>query len=225
MYKIELHLHTKYASVCGRLGAHELLARYAAAGYSGLVVTDHFNRETFEDIPAIAARPPHERADAFWEGYRRMRDAAPAYGLQIYRGAELRFDGSENDFLLFGFDEALLADYDAILRMTPAEFSAYRRGSGALFIQAHPYRDGSTPVDPRILDGVEVCNTHPQQNNRNRSAFAFARANPQLLRIGGSDCHDAPHAARGGILSPTLPSSDKTLPTLLTSRSYTVIQP
>ena len=41
MYKIELHLHTKYSSGCGQMSAQELISGYKAAGYAGIVVTDH----------------------------------------------------------------------------------------------------------------------------------------------------------------------------------------
>ena len=44
MYKIEPHLHTTHVSRCGRLEAKEIVAGYKAAGYSALIVTDHFNR-------------------------------------------------------------------------------------------------------------------------------------------------------------------------------------
>ena len=47
MYKIELHLHTKYSSGCGQLDEKELISGYKAAGYSAIVVTDHYNRDTF----------------------------------------------------------------------------------------------------------------------------------------------------------------------------------
>ena len=48
MYKIEPHLHTTHVSRCGQLEAQEIVAGYKAAGYSALIVTDHFNRTTFD---------------------------------------------------------------------------------------------------------------------------------------------------------------------------------
>ena len=57
MHKIETHLHTKIVSKCGWLSPEELIAGYKAAGYDAIVVTDHYNRTTFEYL-GIDTRAP-----------------------------------------------------------------------------------------------------------------------------------------------------------------------
>ena len=57
MYKIETHLHTRYVSQCGWLDAEAIISGYKAAGYSGIVVTDHFNRTTFDYLGIDPAGP------------------------------------------------------------------------------------------------------------------------------------------------------------------------
>ena len=89
MYKIEPHLHTTHVSRCGRLEAKEIVAGYKAAGYSALIVTDHFNRTTFEHL-GIDPAGKSDRIGAFLEGYRRVREEGERQGLRVFKGAELR---------------------------------------------------------------------------------------------------------------------------------------
>ena len=109
MYKIETHLHTTYISHCGWLGAQALMKAYSAAGYAAICVTDHYNRECF-DYADIDLTAPGSKTDAFLLGFRRLQREAKKYGILVYEGAELRFDGSDNDYLLYGFHHELLAD-------------------------------------------------------------------------------------------------------------------
>ena len=116
MYKIEPHLHTTHVSRCGRLEAKEIVAGYKAAGYSALIVTDHFNRTTFEHL-GIDPAGKSDRIGAFLEGYRRVREEGERQGLRVFKGAELRFDECENDYLLYGWADELLAEPEEIFRM------------------------------------------------------------------------------------------------------------
>ena len=104
MYKIELHLHTKYSSGCGQMSAKELIDGYLDAGYDAIVVTDHYNRDTYR-MKNIDTTVPGDKLTPFLEGYRKMVEEAEGRGIKIYRGAELRFDGSFNDYLLYNYPD------------------------------------------------------------------------------------------------------------------------
>lgn len=41
-YKYELHCHTDEVSLCGKVPAGEIAEMYRQAGYSGIVITDHY---------------------------------------------------------------------------------------------------------------------------------------------------------------------------------------
>lgn len=107
MFKIETHLHTKLSSTCGRLSPREIVAGYKAAGYSGLVLTDHYNRDTFQYLN-VDLSGNDNKLEAFLTGYRQLVVEGQRQGLKIYRGAEVRFDGSVNDYLLYGYSDELL---------------------------------------------------------------------------------------------------------------------
>ena len=221
MYKIETHLHTVYSSRCGHLDAETLVERYQKKGYHGIIVTDHFNRYNCDWRNADYSRPDHP-IHLFQESYRRLLEAAKPHGMKIYKGAEIRFDGSDNDYLLIGYPDRLLYDADRIFKEGLEAFSRQCRQTEALLIPAHPYRCGCTPADPRDLDGVEVLNRNPDWDNSNHLAVKFAQTHA-LLQTSGSDCHKPHQIGNGGILCDTLPEDDAALLTLLRSGRYSLI--
>ncbi len=225
MYKIEMHLHTKYASGCGKMDAGQIVDSYLAAGYSGIVVTDHYNRRT-EWHPKMA-ESTKEALWGFTEGYSKVLEEGKKAGLKVYRGAEIRFDENNNDYLLYNYPDWLLADPEGLFAMGLERFYPLAKEAGALLLQAHPFRDTChppcIPMDPRFLDGIEVCNANPRHDSHNDLALAMARANPQLIRVSGSDCHQAEDVGLGGILCEELPKDEAALAALLRSGNYTLI--
>ena len=221
MYKIETHLHTSHVSRCGYLDAGALVERYAAAGYGGIIVTDHFNRITF-DYLGLDPAGPGDRVGAFLDGVRRMEEEGARRGLRIYKGAELRFDECENDYLLYGWPDELLSDPEAVFRMGVAAFAPLARAAGALMFQAHPYRHGCTPAIACYLDGLEVRNLNPRHESHNDWAERYA-AQFGLARLEGSDCHQSGDEARAGILVEELPGDSGAMAELLRAGRYTLI--
>lgn len=221
MYKIETHLHTVYSSRCGHLDAEAIVTGYLKAGYHGVVVTDHFNRTTCKFL-GIDYHNPLNAPSAFLEGYYQILQEGERRGLRVYKGAEFRFDGSDNDYLVFGYDNRILADPDGTFRSGLPALSSVCRADGALIIQAHPYRNVSTPADPAFLDGIEVLNRNPDWNNHNDWALSFAEKH-NLLQTSGSDCHTPRQIGLGGILTDILPESDSDFVRLIRSGKYTLI--
>ncbi|MBQ6465692.1 MAG: PHP domain-containing protein [Oscillospiraceae bacterium] len=221
MYKIEPHLHTTHVSQCGRMEAADIVAAYKAAGYSALIVTDHYNRTTFDYLD-IDPAGNSDRIGAFLEGYRRVKAEGEKCGLRVFKGAELRFDESENDYLLYGWRNDLLAEPDKLFRMGIAAFAPIARAEGALLIQAHPYRRGCTPAIACYLDGVEVVNNNPRHESYNARAREYADEFG-LIALSGSDCHRPEDVARGGILIDKLPSDSMQMARMLRSRNYQLI--
>lgn len=221
MYKIETHLHTVYSSRCGKLDAATLVEAYLEKGYHGIVVTDHFSRTTCEYLGVDATRK-EDMVEPFLRGYNKLREEGERRGLRIYKGAEFRFDGSDNDFLVFGYPDELLHDPDTTFRRGLTAFYPRCKAAGALLIQAHPYRDCCCPVDPRYLDGVEVHNRNPNRENRDAPALEYARTYG-LIQTSGSDCHKTFQIGNGGIVTDILPHSDAELVALLRSGAYTLL--
>lgn len=223
MYKIETHLHTTYISYCGWLGAQALLTAYSAAGYAAIAVTDHYNRECF-DYADIDLAAPGSKTDAFLLGYRRLKREAEKYGILIYEGAELRFDGSDNDYLLYGFHHDLLANPDTVMKEGLEVFYPKAHADGAFLLQAHPFRKKCTPAPAALLDGVEALNLNPRHDSNNALARAYAQEH-HLIATAGSDCHRPGDEGVSGILSKTLPKDGFAFADLLRSGNFSLIEP
>lgn len=213
MYKIETHLHTTHTSKCGHLTAPVLAKAYKEAGYDAIAVTDHYNRDTVKylDLDLTCTDGLLEK---FLDGFHRMEDACGELGIRVYKGAELRFDECDNDYLLYGWPDELLRDMPRNLKMSVVEFSKLAREAGALLIQAHPYRKKCTPAIACYLDGVEIRNGNPRHNSHNGRAEAYAREFG-LIATAGSDCHQPEDVARTGILMPRLPQDEAALVRML----------
>ena len=222
-YKIETHLHTPIISPCGRLTPEQLVEGYLQAGFSAITVTDHYHSDAFHH----AGIDPEgkDTFHAFLEGYRAVCRAAEGTPLRVYYGAELRFRGCGNDYLLFGFPEELLQNPQEVWAMGIVRFSELARSAGALLIQAHPYRTGCRIADHRFLDGVEVLNMNPDHlhHNDNHKTLAYAQRWPELIRTSGSDCHQTHHLGRGGIIADWLPKDDHEFAQLLRSKNCELI--
>ena len=221
MYKIERHLHTNHVSKCGHLSAAEIVKGYADAGYSALIVTDHYNRTTF-DFLGIDPAAPGDKLTPFLDGYRRVREEAEKVGIRVFRGAELRFDECDNDYLFYGWLDDVLAEPEEVFRMGIAGFAPMARAAGGLIIQAHPYRRSCTPAIARYLDGVEVRNMNPRHDSHNDRAEAYAEEYG-LIRTSGSDCHRTEDIGLGGIVTNYLPSDVLSMTRLIRSRRFELL--
>lgn len=195
--KIDLHVHTSEISGCALLSGEETVRLYAEAGYDAIVVTNHFasyNKRRFEAAG-------FDFFAKYREGFALAEEAGKRYGLKVFCGYELRFNENENDYLVYGMDEATASDCDTIFAMDPRSFSAFAKERGILFYQAHPFRNRMTVVRPDYLFGIEVKNGNPRHDSRNDIAAAWADRHSHLHRIGGSDCHEREDVGIAGILT------------------------
>ncbi len=225
MYKIDLHVHTKYASGCGKMDAESLVRSYINAGYSGIVLTDHYNRVTLWYPKKL---PLGSDLHGFLEGYNLVKEVGDSLGLKVYRGAEIRFDEAANDYLLFNYPDELLVNPDSLFEMGLEKFSQLMHQTDAMIIQAHPCRSSSIPAchpaKAAFLDGVEVFNACIGNINNNPDALKFSEANPSLIRTQGSDCHRPEGVGLAGIGCEYLPRDDAELVKMLHCREFSLLE-
>ncbi len=224
-YKIETHLHTTYVSRCGWLGAQAIARMYKECGYDALCITDHYNRTTFDYIEQDLSKHKIDVYQDFLLGYRRVKKEAEALGIRVYEGAELRFDGSENDYLLYGFHHELLEDPETVISEGLEAFAPKYRADGALLIQAHPYRAKCNPMPAELLDGIEIYNASPRHNSHNELAHAYAQEHGLTIMTSGSDAHRPGDQGRSGITADYLPKDSFEFAQLLRSGEYDLIIP
>ena len=185
-YTTELHAHTNPASFCGDFPANEVVDFYSAAGVNTLAITNHFNSE-------LTLGNLKENIKKYLEDYHLAKESAKN-NINVILGIEIRFDGSNNDYLVFGIEENDLPFYAELTPYGIENFYKQAKNERNVIIQAHPFRKGVTLAPTNSIDGIETYNLHPNHNQRNALAIQHAKKN-NLLVTGGSDFHHVTHHA------------------------------
>ena len=219
MFKTELHCHSSDISDCARVDADCIIKKYTEAGYSSLVLANHFNTFT---LNRWGAKSWEEFVRMYVGAYEKLKEKASGK-LNILLGMELRFDMNVNDYLVFGVSEEFLLNNPGILTMNPESFHKLCKENGLLFIQAHPFRNSMTVVRPDCLDGIEVFNGHKGHDSRNDIARIWAEKF-NLIMTSGTDFHYDYAPANAGIITDEEITSMEHLIGILKSSSYTLIQ-
>ncbi len=194
MYYYETHLHTAPVSKCGKAGVEETLKFYKELGYDGVFVTNHFLNGNINWDKTL----PYADGVAFYfSDYEKALEAGRKIGLKVFLGVEITpIRGT--DFLIYGLDKQWFLDHPEIMDMPCKEQLQFMMDSGALVIQAHPYREASyidhIRLFPRNVHGVEICNAScPDQENLMNKAYAEHYG---LIPVAGSDNHHGRNAKR-----------------------------
>lgn len=223
MYLIDTHVHTAESSNCGRVPAEKQVEYYKGAGYSGIVITDHF----CPGKPNLEKSPSEKWSDCL-DAHEKGFLAAKSFetpDFRVYYGMEIRFKGSDNDYLVFGADRAFFDAHEELTEQEDAAyFSSLARSEGMAFYQAHPFRNHMVIVDPGLLDGIEVYNGNSGHNSRNDIAEMWAEKY-HLRRLSGTDCHTRWMASPGGIFLERLPKDEKELASMLLNNEYRLRTP
>ena len=91
-YKYETHCHTSEVRACAVSTAAEMVKSYAKAGYSGIIITDHFFNGNSNIDPAL---PWEKKVDLFCLGYENAQKVANNLNLDIFFGWEYTYKGTD----------------------------------------------------------------------------------------------------------------------------------
>lgn len=195
LYQYETHLHTTEASACSMCSAAEHVRNYKEAGYTGIIVTDHFfngNTSVPYDLPW------EERVELFCKGYENAKAEGDRIGLFVFFGWEAGFDGT--DFLIYGLDKQWLKEHPDILSWSVEEQYRQVHRDGGYIVHAHPYRVRpyikEIRLYPESVDAVEVLNVGNRNNDFDRRALLYARKH-HLPETAGTDAHGKGEALSG----------------------------
>ena len=197
MFKTETHIHTAESSACGKLSAEELVKRYHNAGYQTLFISDHFQKRTFAALGDVTWE---EKVEHFLKGYRVAKKAGEKLGMHILLSAELQFNNTHNDYLLYGFNETFFKAIPNMLDMSIESFYPYAKKQGVTVIQAHPYRDNKCTPTPEFVDGFEVHNSNPRHENFTDRTIELATKYHKPMTA-GSDTHRLEDVALSGVMT------------------------
>ncbi len=197
-YKYDIHVHTSETSSCGKVRAKDLAGLYKAAGYHGIVITDHYYGGFFNKLKA---KSWSDKIDLYLEGYRIALEEGKKQGLIVLPGIEITFPENSNDYLVYGIDEKFLKENKELFNLGLKGLRDHIKGTGFVLVQAHPFRPFMIPADPSLLDGIEVYNGNKRHDPRNHLAYDYA-LKYGLRMVSGSDFHREEDAGMGGIIVP-----------------------
>ena len=206
-YLYETHMHTSEGSACAHNTGSEMAKAYAEAGYTGIIITDHF----FYGNTAVDRKLPwSEWVEKYCLGYEHAKKEGDKLGLQVFFGWESGYQGTE--FLIYGLDKQWLLEHPEIRDATVAEQFRLVHEGGGIVCHAHPFREASYISEirlfPKYVDAVEGVNAshssfakrslqHPEYNER---ALAYAEKHNFPLTA-GSDQHNT-DMVWGGMVFP-----------------------
>ncbi len=194
-YRYETHMHTAESSACACSTGEEMARAYREAGYTGIVITDHF----FYGNTAVDRKLSWSAwVERFCLGYEHAKKCGDEIGLQVFFGWESCYKGTE--FLVYGLDKEWLLTHPGIRDATVEEQYQMVHEGGGMISHAHPFRE--EPYIPEIrlypeyvdaVEGVNATHTSPESFAHrnpvfNERALAYGREH-KLALTAGSDQH------------------------------------
>ena len=224
IYKTELHCHTSEVSPCAHMTGEETIEKYLAAGYTSLVITNHFDACRVGGPMNYKVRYDtyEEQVIRHYEVIREIRELA-AGRINIIDGFEMSTYHSGNDYLVFGMTEEETLSKN-LFSLSMEDLKKHINALGCLIIQAHPMRRGMTIVDPDLVDGYEVYNGDLEAMKYNEVAYHFAlvAGNGKKILTVGNDHHLREEPLRAAILTDVPIEDAKQLVSVLKSGTYSL---
>ena len=78
MFKTELHCHSKSISACARVSNEDIIEKFTKAGYTSLVLANHFNKDTQGFLGC--AESYQDFVTAYLKGYEDLKKDAEGKG-------------------------------------------------------------------------------------------------------------------------------------------------
>ena len=212
-FKTELHAHTSPASSCSDIPAEDVIKNYAQIGYNSVVISNHFHSKM------KYADNKEQAIEFFLSDFEKAVQAGKEYNINVILGCEIRFDENSNDYLLFGIDSNFLDSAFDYFDKGIEKFSEFFRNKERVLIQAHPFRNGMTDINPAFVDGTEAFNMHPGHNSRVAVSARHAAEHNHIITC-GTDYHHVGHHGMCALLTKTEIKNSFELAKVLHSRDY-----
>ncbi|MCM1128059.1 MAG: PHP domain-containing protein [Lachnospiraceae bacterium] len=203
-YLYETHMHTSQASKCADSTGREMAEAAKAAGYAGVIITDH---SWYGNNCIDSSLPWEQWIGMFGKGYEDAKRWGDENDFSVFFGYEANYDATE--FLIYGVDIEWLTAHPQIKTASVKEQYEMIHSAGGLVIHAHPFREAGYISEirlfPEYVDGVEAVNAthscHLSVHHNNPEfdvrARAYAREH-HLPMTAGSDVHST-HILGGGM--------------------------
>lgn len=189
---LDFHVHTKGISHCCRKTANEVYEIADKNGYDGLIITNHYASDYYTE----------ETYDKWIEQYisewNLCRELGRQYGIKTFCAVEITVDYNPKvHFLIYGIDEKFLRKNQHLGKLSQKQLYELTNKEGCAFIQAHPFRNGTTVQAINHLDGLEI-NCHPLSGNSYADKLQKIAKENNLSITVGCDYHGDIYRPKGG---------------------------
>ncbi len=226
MIKLETHLHVRGGSHCAVAKPSQIVSDYLAMGYGGIVVTNHYNPQSFFEYEGANQK---QKLDFYFSLVKGLRKEAEREGIKVFFGAEITADtddGSFQEFMLYGFEEELLYNNKPLFCYDQKGLFELAEKNNLFLYQTHPFRSTSVGVvktgDPKFLHGAEAFNGHKWHFNDNVKANEFCERY-DLIKMSGSDYHNFGQSVNAGIYIPDDISTNAQLKNYIMKNDFKLI--
>lgn len=180
---IDLHAHSSGISKCCRIPYTEVIDRALAAGLDGIVLTNHYQNSYVCDGKLT------EFVEAYIAEYVRAAAYGETVGCKVLFGIEVTMElYPKVHMLIYGVEPDFLRICPTVFDCTEKALYALVKAHGGILVQAHPFRGGTTVLDPAYLDGIEI-NCHPKYKTTEQERLTAIAAEHGLLVTVGGDYH------------------------------------
>lgn len=206
MFLCDLHCHSSGISKCCRIPFKRVIDEAKQAGMQGIVLTNHYCKEYLANIAY------ETWVDKYTKEYEQAKAYGNSVGFRVYFGVEvtMEFD-TRVHLLIYGITPQELKENPNLFNMSLLELSVFCRKKQYVLIQAHPFRGGTTVLDTKYLDGVEI-NCHPAYGDTYSDEIIRIAQNNKIAVTCGCDYHgDVPYRPKGGVFLPDTIQTSKDL--------------
>ena len=215
-FKTDIHCHTKEGSYCASEDAESTIERYIEAGYSTIVITNHFS--PFDYVK----NGYHNFVDWHFDAYEKALEVARGR-INVLSGSEIKIHQFRNDdFLAIGATREIMHSMDNFFNMSLSDIKKVLNDNNCLLIKAHPMRYGQTMFSPDEVDGYEIYNSNTYWARVNHVAKLWVDAvgcyNKAI--VAGNDHHNRSDILRAGILTDVEIKTNDQLVEILKSNQF-----
>lgn len=204
MYLYETHVHSLNGSLCAKCTPHELVRAYKQAGYTGLILTDHFvkgNTSVPRDLDW------ETRMRMYYDAYLQAKEEGDKLDFDVFFGIE-HWYAKGKEILIYGITLDFLLAHPELGTAKIETYAELIHEYGGILVHAHPYRIRDY-IDPDFMplydvcDGIEVYNAG-DDDEINELALQDAIQLNKIMTSGG-DVHRVigePKLGQAGIAFP-----------------------
>ncbi len=215
---IDMHVHTAGISHCCLIDYRDNLLKAKQMGYGGVVITNHYTNDYW------ANQTYNDWIEKYIQEYKNCLEYGKKIGVKTFFGIEVTWAQDKRvHLLIYGADENFIRKNKFLCDKTQKELYEICNQNGCALVQAHPFRHGTTVLDPKYLHGIEI-NCHPLYRNSFSKEIIECAKKANVAVTVGCDYHADTDRVQGGMFLPDSINSEKQLAQYIVKKQRVQVQ-